>query len=50
MVKLGERDLSQVIRQSLTHYHTERHHQGLGNVRLAGIAGEIMSRLRKDGQ
>jgi transposase InsO family protein len=28
---LGERFLSQVIRQYLTHYHMERNHQGLGN-------------------
>jgi transposase InsO family protein len=28
---LGERFLSQVIRHYLTHYHTERNHQGLGN-------------------
>jgi transposase InsO family protein len=44
MVMLGERYLSQVIRQYLTHYHTERNHQGLGNVRIAPTpANEIES-------
>ena len=44
LVMLGERYLYQVIRQYLTHYHTERNHQGLGNVRLAPApANEVES-------
>src|SRR5256885_4495373 len=35
MVMLGERTLHHAIHQYLTHYHTERNHQGLGNVRIA---------------
>ena len=31
MVLLGEPALSYVIHQYLTHYHTERNHQGLAN-------------------
>ena len=31
MVMLGERALSYTIQQYLTHYHTERNHQGLDN-------------------
>jgi hypothetical protein len=31
----GERGLSSAIHQYLSHYHTERHHQGLGNQRIA---------------
>jgi len=31
MLMLGERSLHSVIQQSLTQYHHERHHQGLGN-------------------
>jgi transposase InsO family protein len=34
MVLLGERGLHHVLRQYLIHYHTERNHQGLGNVRI----------------
>jgi putative transposase len=44
MMMLGERCLSQVIRQYLTHYHTERNHQGLGNVRIVPApANEVKS-------
>jgi hypothetical protein len=32
---LGERSLYYVISQYLAHYHTERHHQGLGNQLIA---------------
>jgi len=33
-----------VIQQYLTHYHTERNHQGLGNVRIAPApANEVES-------
>src|SRR6266705_4525982 len=35
MVILGERGLHHIISQYLMHYHTERNHQGLGNVRIA---------------
>ena len=35
VVILGERGLHHVVRQYLIHYHTERTHQGLGNVRIA---------------
>ena len=40
MVMLGERALSYVIHQYLTHYHTERNHQGLGN-QLITPEGEV---------
>ena len=32
IVPLGERHLRTVIREFIEHYHTERNHQGLGNV------------------
>jgi len=51
MVMLGERCLNQVIRQFLTHYHTERHHQGLGNVCIApapATEGERARVVRQD--
>ena len=35
MVMLGERSLYHVIQQYLTHYHTERNHQGLDNRLIA---------------
>jgi transposase InsO family protein len=35
MVRFGERGLHHVISQYLMHYHTERNHQGLGNVCIA---------------
>jgi putative transposase len=36
MVMLGERALSYVIHQYLSHYHTERNHQGLDNQLIVG--------------
>jgi len=41
VVILGERALYYVISQYLTHYHTERNHQGLDNRRIApeGVGG-----------
>ena len=39
MVLLGERFLSYAIHQYLSHYHAERHHQGLGNQLLASEPG-----------
>src|ERR687888_1203334 len=35
MVMLGERSLSHVLHEYLTHYHLERNHQGLDNRRIA---------------
>jgi putative transposase len=32
IVPLGERHLCTVIREFVEHYHSERNHQGLGNV------------------
>jgi hypothetical protein len=32
IVPLGEQRLRNVIHECVTHYHAERHHQGLGNV------------------
>ena len=44
MVILGERGLHHIISQYLMHYHTERNHQGLGNVRIApALATEVES-------
>jgi hypothetical protein len=40
MVMLGERSLYHVIHEYLTHYHTERNHQGLDN-RLIAPEGEV---------
>jgi transposase InsO family protein len=39
MVMLGEAALSYAIHQYLTHYHTERNHQGLGNQLIAPEPG-----------
>ena len=38
MIMLGEQSLHYGISQYLAHYHTERTHQGLGNVRIAPAA------------
>jgi putative transposase len=35
IVPLGERHLRSVVREYVAHYHTERNHQGLGNVIIA---------------
>src|SRR5438094_10404369 len=40
MVMLGERTLHHAIHQYLTHYHTERNHQGLDN-RLIAPEGAV---------
>ena len=40
MVMLGERSLYHVIHEYLTHYHTERNHQGLDN-RLIAPEGAV---------
>jgi hypothetical protein len=39
VVILGERALYYVSSQYLTHYHTERNHQGLDNRRIAPEGG-----------
>ena len=39
MVVLGERALSYIIHQYVSHYHTERNHQGLGNRLIAPEGG-----------
>jgi transposase InsO family protein len=39
MVMLGERVLYEAIHQYLTHYHTERNHQGLANQLIAREGG-----------
>jgi putative transposase len=55
MVMLGERSLHHVISQYLMHYHTERNHQGLGNVRItpapanAVESGRVVRRVRLGG-
>jgi putative transposase len=55
MVILGERGLHHVISQYLMHYHTERNHQGLRNVRLAPApaneveSGRVVRRARLGG-
>ena len=55
MVMLGERVLYSAIHQYLTHYHTERHHQGLDNqliVREGAVdcqTGHVVRRKRLGG-
>jgi hypothetical protein len=55
MVMLGERALSYAIHQYLSHYHTERNHQGLDNQLIApesGIgsySGQVRCRKRLSG-
>src|SRR2546426_5057063 len=55
MVILGERGLHHIISQYLIHYHTERNHQGLGNVRIAPApateveSGRVVHRARLGG-
>ena len=52
MVIVGEGSLSYAIHQYLSHYHTERNHQGLGNVRITpapandGESGRVVRRER----
>jgi putative transposase len=55
MVMLGERSLAYAIQQYLTHYHAERHHQGLANQLIAPEAdfrshsGQVRRRKRLGG-
>jgi len=55
MVMLGERSLYHVIDEYLTHYHTERNHQGLDNRLIApegvvgGQTGPVVRRKRLGG-
>src|SRR6266571_6153175 len=55
MVMLGERSLHYAIQQYLTHYHTERNHQGLDNRLIAperavgGQTGHVVRRERIGG-
>jgi transposase InsO family protein len=55
MLMLGERSLHYVLHQYLTHYHTERNHQGLANQlltaepRLPGPRGSVVRRERLGG-
>ncbi|HSX80669.1 MAG TPA: hypothetical protein VLQ80_19115, partial [Candidatus Saccharimonadia bacterium] len=46
MVLLGERSLAYAVQQSLVHSHTERNHQGLGNVRIAPAPANDVERGR----
>jgi transposase InsO family protein len=51
MVMLGERALSYVLHQYLSHYHAERNHQGLGNQLIApepGIGSQSGQVKRRD--
>ena len=48
----GEKHLDYLVREYVEHYHTERPHQGLGNVPLGPMPdgeGEIMRRDRLGG-
>jgi len=55
MVMLGERALYHVLHEYLTHYHTERNHQGLDNRLIAperavgGQTGHVVRRERLGG-
>ena len=55
MVVLGERALTYAIQEYLTHYHTERTHQGLGNHLImqgevvGGHMGQVVRRERLGG-
>ena len=55
MIFLGERSLKRAIAQFITHYHTERNHQGIGNELIAGeefvgqAKGEIVCNERLGG-
>jgi transposase InsO family protein len=55
MIILGERGLYHVLTQYLSHYHTERNHQGLGNVCIASAPandvenGRVVRRERLGG-
>jgi transposase InsO family protein len=51
MVMLGERSLSHVILEYLTHYHRERNHQGLDNRLIApeeGVGGQTGHVVRRE--
>jgi putative transposase len=43
VVPLGRRHLYQLIHQYVAHYHTERNHQGLGNVLLTAPANDVVT-------
>jgi putative transposase len=47
IVPLGERHLRNVIHEYVTHYHAERHHQGLGNVIPLPSATQATGRIRR---
>jgi transposase InsO family protein len=54
IVPLGERHLRSVVREFVEHYHSERNHQGLGNVipfpsRVTSPDGRIGRRERLGG-
>jgi transposase InsO family protein len=40
MIFVGERSLRRAITEFVTHYHHERHHQGLGNVLIFPAGGQ----------
>jgi putative transposase len=39
MIFVGEDSLRRAVREYVTHYHTERNHQGLGNSIIAPVPG-----------
>ena len=55
MILFGEEALRTTVREFITHYHYERHHQGIGNVLimpdpgLANRAGPVRCRSRRGG-
>ncbi|MFT5040111.1 MAG: putative transposase [Hyphomicrobiaceae bacterium] len=40
MIFFGQRSLERALKQFVTHYHTERNHQGLGN-KIIDPGGEV---------
>ena len=56
VIPLGERHLSQIIREYVDHYHTERNHQSLDNNLIkstaddaAATSGRVLRRRRLGG-
>jgi putative transposase len=41
MIFFGEASLRKAVREFVTHYHTERNHQGLDNKLIVPIANEV---------
>jgi putative transposase len=45
LILFGEKSLRRAIREDLTHFHTERNHQGKGNILLLPVSTKVENRI-----